>query len=954
MRALQRRLDACGSITIMKSAFSLLAFLAFALTPVRAVQRNVLLIIADDYGIDSNSLYNTSPGAALPPTPNINALKASGVLFRNAYTQPTCSPTRACLLTGRQPFRTGVTTAATASDGQLRASEFTLPRAFAANSSLGYAVASFGKWHLTLSSTFANDPNAIGGWPHYAGCLNGAVNSYTAWTKTINGVTGTTNGTTTYATTDTTNDTIAWIAARGSQPWFAWVGYNAPHTPFHKPPNNLHTYDTTVPGWATLSIPSNQRTHYNAAVEAMDTEIGRLLSSMSPAVRANTDIIFLGDNGTPNQVIQAPFSSGHAKDSIYEGGTHVPMIIAGPDVVSPNRESSAMVNAVDVYATILELAGINVANTQPATNPIDAKSLLPILQNQTDSGVRYGYAEQSGSTLTPAESGKAVINAAGYKLIVFNDGHEEFYFVSGDGDEQTNLLLGTLNGTQQANYTALRAQIDTAIAPANPLGTPLENSWLTYSGSGYARIYKTQANATAASQISSTTWPVPFNAPGSPHPVTQGGQPTPAYAGIQSLRVSANWVYMQSSGLPYHVIGPWYFDAAKTDLFLSWPSKMNVLVRFPRVPVPAVVKNPTTLGAIAYWVDGTIIHNQLDAFYWDGTADVTNLGVTGSWERNAALAEGPTFDPDAAHQPFTGEHHHHISPSGLRYALGDHMSYNAATHTYTENPAMPGHSPIVGWSFDGYPIYGPYGFANPADPNSAVRRMVSGYVPRNGSFGATNLSVTGRTSYPQWALAMPTQLTNLNGPAVSTSYPLGWYVQDFDHLGDRGYVQGAGQFDLDRHNGRTCVTPEFPGGTYAYFVTIDANGTPAFPYIIGRQYYGVKQGGNYGAAATVGFTAVEAPNVTTYEGGEKAALQVTDFNHTTAGGGQVTLVWSSVEGGRYTVEQNPDFTSSWSNAATNVLGAGYSTPQTLSAPWTKRFYRVRLNSVDAYDPVSTP
>ena len=79
--------------------------------------------------------------------------------------------------------------------------------------------------------------------------------------------------------------------------------------------------------------------------------------------------------------------------------------------------------------------------------------------------------------------------------------------------------------------------------------------------------------------------------------VVNGGQATPTYAGIQSLRVSANWVYMQSSGLPYHVIGPWYFDAAKTDLFLSWPSKMNVLVRFPRVPVPAVTKEPTTLGA---------------------------------------------------------------------------------------------------------------------------------------------------------------------------------------------------------------------------------------------------------------------------------------------------------------------------------------------------------------------
>ena len=73
-----------------------------------ALQRNILLIIADDYGIDSSSLYTASEaGVVLPPTPNINALRAEGVLFRNAYVQPTCSPTRACLITGRQPFRTG-------------------------------------------------------------------------------------------------------------------------------------------------------------------------------------------------------------------------------------------------------------------------------------------------------------------------------------------------------------------------------------------------------------------------------------------------------------------------------------------------------------------------------------------------------------------------------------------------------------------------------------------------------------------------------------------------------------------------------------------------------------------------------------------------------------------------------------------------------------------------------
>lgn len=925
----------------MKASILVLPFLFAAVTGTHA-QRNVLLIIADDYGIDSSSLYNTEPGAVLPPTPNINALKTQGVMFRNAYTQPTCSPTRACLLTGRQPFRTGVTTAASANDGQLLASEFTLPRAFAANPSLGYSVASFGKWHLTLGQSFAADPNSIGGWPHYSGCLNGAVASYTGWTKTINGVTGATNGTTTYATTDTTDDTIAWIAARGAQPWFAWVGYNAPHTPFHKPPANLHTYDTTTASWDTRPInntPANQRLHFNAAVEAMDTEIGRLLSSMTPTVRANTNVIFIGDNGTPNQVIQTPYGAGHSKDSLYEGGVRVPLIIAGPDVAAPNRESAAPVNAVDIYATILELAGINVAATQPATHPIDAKSLLPLLQNQTDSA-RYGYAEQSGSTLTPAESGKAVVNSSGYKLIRFSDAHEEFYHVQTDLGETTNLLLGTLNGTQQAHYDEISAQLGTYIAAANPLGTPLETSWQTVSGAEYARIYRTQQAALTGNSV--TTW-----APSGP--VRNGTQALPVYAGIESVRVSANWVYVKGSGLPHYTMGPWYFDAAKTQLFVNYPNKWDMLTRLPRVPVPAVTPSNTNFGPIAIWVNSAIIHNQLDAFYWDGTADVdTNANGRESWTRNARYAEGLTFDPAGAHQPFTGESHHHINPMALRHELGDHVNYNAGTHTYTEANTPPMHSPIVGWSFDGYPIYGPYAYANPNDPGSGVRRMVSGYVMRDGGFGTTNLHATGRTTLPQWALDAG-HATTPNGPAVNASQPMGWYLQDFDHLADLGYVQGI-TFDLDRYNGRWCITPEFPAGTYAYFVTLDANSEPAFPYIIGRQYYGVKQGGNYGAASTTGFAAVDTPNVTIFQGGADAALQTPQLGKS---GAEVTLVWSSVEGGRYTVEESTTL-SGWSNAATNVSGEAFTTGRTIPASDTKGFYRVRRESVDAHDTINTP
>lgn len=932
----------------MKRFPLLFTLLCLALTiPAVAVPRNVLLIIADDYGIDSNSLYNSSGGAALPPTPNINALKNSGVMFRTAYAHPTCSPSRATLFTGRHPFRHGVTTAVTANDGQLSAGEFTLPRAFAANIGLGYSTALLGKWHLTIGPNSANDPANIGGWPYYSGCLQGGLNSYTAWTKTINGVSGSTNGTTTYATTDVTNDAIAWIGARGTNPWFACVAYNAPHTPFHKPPNNLHTYDTTVAGWATLPIAGNQRTHFNAATEAMDSEIGRLLANISTAVRNNTMIIFVGDNGSPAQVVQAPFSSTHAKDTMYEGGVRVPLLISGPEVVSPNREFAAPVHIADLYPTILELAGINVAATQPAVKPLDGRSLLPVLANQT-LGTAYGYAEQSGSTLTTAESGKTARNAAGFKLIRFNDSTERLHDLTSDPDEQTNLLLGTLNVTQQAAYTELSTQLGTYAATANPQNTPLETQWQKVVGAEYARIYTTQARALAG--IANTTW--------TPNgPVTGGGQATPSYAGIESIRVSANWVYVKGSGLPHYTMGPWYFDTNKTQLFVAYPSQWEMLTRLPRQPAPAATRSNTNFGPIAIWVNSAIIHNQLDAFYWNGTADIdTNAEGDEYWTRNARFAEGLTFDPAGAHQPSTGESHHHINPWALRYEMGDHMTYNAATHTYAEAATAPAHSPILGWSFDGYPIYGPYGYSTAMNASSGIRRMVSGYVPRDGNFGTTNLNTAGRATLPAWAARAGHGSSAANdaatGPAVSTSFPIGWYLQDFDYLGDLGYTHGT-HFDLDDSNGRWCVTPEFPAGTYAYFIVIDAAGEPAYPYIIGRQYYGVKQGGNYGAASTAGFTGIESPAQTLYAGHASAAMNLAS---PVVSGNQVTLTWESIEGGRYTVESSSNLTN-WTTATTNVPGAGgQSTTQRIVAPAsaTRSFHRVRRDTIDTYDANSLP
>ena len=429
--------------------------LFFALIATATAENNVLLIIADDYGVDAQSLYN--PGGTTAPTPNINSLAASGVRFSNAYACPVCSPTRATILTGRLGFRTGVGDVVS-SVNALTSAELTLPEVITQNSILGIAAASFGKWHLSNGSPTAirTFPNTIGGWPHYSGATSGALQDYYSWTKTTNGVN---TASTTYATTDVVNDAVNWINARNTagQQWLAWVAFNAPHSPFHVPPVNLHSYGAN---------PATNSLKYRAAVEAMDTEIGRLLQSVNPAT---TDIIFIGDNGTPGLVIQVPYDSMHSKDTVYEGGTRVPFIIKGPSVSSGGRTDSSLVHVVDLFSTMLELAGVPL----PTTVTLDSKSLKPILANQGDTSRTRLYVEQFDQAATT--TGGRAIRDDRYKLLRFNNGIDQFHDLLTDPSETNNLLangIAAMSATHQAFYYRLRFNLGnyTAATEASALG----------------------------------------------------------------------------------------------------------------------------------------------------------------------------------------------------------------------------------------------------------------------------------------------------------------------------------------------------------------------------------------------------------------------------------------------------------------------------------------------------
>ncbi|MEK0451938.1 MAG: hypothetical protein RL088_4206 [Verrucomicrobiota bacterium] len=420
---------------------------------------NVLLIIADDFGLDASAVYNTAPGVQLAPTPNIASLAANGVKFTNAYSYTVCSPARSSVLTGRFGSRTGTANVAggPASNNGLKATEFTLPDAFAANAGLNYQLKHVGKWHLGGANTA---PCLIGGWPSFSGPLIGEIDDYMNWTKvTGSGASASSSTVTTYATTDNVNDALSFISTQtaAGKPWFTWVAFNAPHTPYHKPPDNLHTYDTTVANWATLPVTGNSLVHYNAAIEAMDTEIGRLLAGVN---LATTTVIFIGDNGTPPATLQAPYPANRGKATLYEGGIRVPMIIRGAGVVSPGRTSTELVHVVDLYSTILELAGINVGSTVPSGTVLDSQSLMPILQGQPGTRTRVfdDYWDLAFPSLSDA--GRTLRDLQ-YKLVRLNDGTERFYDLNADPYEGTNLIaagFAAMNSTRQAAYTSLATQ----------------------------------------------------------------------------------------------------------------------------------------------------------------------------------------------------------------------------------------------------------------------------------------------------------------------------------------------------------------------------------------------------------------------------------------------------------------------------------------------------------------
>ncbi|MFM2307559.1 MAG: hypothetical protein RLZZ367_2228 [Bacteroidota bacterium] len=263
-------------------------------------------------------------------------------------------------------------------------------------------------------------------------------------------------------------------------------------------------------------------------------------------------------------------------------------------------------------------------------------------------------------------------------------------------------------------------------------------------------------------------------------------------ANVQQVNYTTTDVYVTCTCIPGYDIGPWAGNP-------NTPANQNFCYKITRTPAEKTgTKTATSLGHIGVWTNGVSIFNAKDAFSYN------NGGV---WNQDAYPNEGSSFDDCLGHPAPNGEYHHHVNPRCLY-----------------DDQASTVHSPIIGYAFDGFPVYGAYAYAN-TDGTGGITRMKTGYRLR---------SITDRTTLADGTVLQSSQY----GPAINAQYPLGKYLEDYE------YIQGLGH--LDQYNGRFCITPEYPNGTYAYFVTIDSNQMPVYPYTVGPNYYGVVPAGSVG------------------------------------------------------------------------------------------------------------
>ena len=454
---------------------------------------NVVVILADDLGWSDTSLHGTT---TFLRTPNIERLAARGMLFTRAYSaSPLCSPSRAALLTGLSPARTGITSpnchqpevVLTATTGKkaapvqrviqpvtatrLRTGEWTIAEALA---EVGYATGHFGKWHLGREPYSALEQGFDTDIPHWHG--PGPAGSYVApwrfpsFRPSAPGE---------HVEDRMAREAVAWMEQHRDEPFFLNYWAFSVHAPFDAKPALVEKHRARVDPQGLQRSPT-----YAAMVESLDDAVGTLLEAIDRlGLAERTIVVFTADNGgnmysdvdgtTPTS--NAPLRGGKA--TMYEGGTRVPCVVVWPGLTQPGSRSDQIVQGEDFFPTLQ--AGLGLAT--PAGQRCDGISILPALRGGTlDREATFQFFPHAPPVPDWLPPSVSVHHASGWKLIrLFHEGENgghgyRLYDLGADPGEKRDLAAERPEKVAELDRVITRFLADTgAVVPVpNPAYDP--------------------------------------------------------------------------------------------------------------------------------------------------------------------------------------------------------------------------------------------------------------------------------------------------------------------------------------------------------------------------------------------------------------------------------------------------------------------------------------------------
>ena len=329
---------------------------------------NIVVILTDDQGWGDLSVH----GNVNLKTPNIDSLARDGALFDRFFVCPVCAPTRAELLTGRYHSRGGVHGVTTGAE-RLNIDEKTIGDTF---KTAGYATAAFGKWHN--GTQYPYHPNARG-FDEFYGFCSGHWGNYFDPILEHNGKIVRGKG---FIIDDLTDHALAFIKQNRDRPFFCYLPYNTPHSPFQVPDHFYEKFRNHPVKMRNRDPQKEQLDRTRCALamcENIDWNVGRILRKLNKSKLAEkTIVVYFSDNG-PNSWRWNDGMKGR-KGSTDEGGTRVPCLIRWPGHIKPGMQIPQIAGAIDLLPTLADMAGISIIGTKP----LDGVSIKPLLLKEAE------------------------------------------------------------------------------------------------------------------------------------------------------------------------------------------------------------------------------------------------------------------------------------------------------------------------------------------------------------------------------------------------------------------------------------------------------------------------------------------------------------------------------------------------------------------------------------------